>query len=386
MLEIKKILILDHAIFVDGLPIHGPGLNVYNTLKEMSPVSIEYFAHCLDGINKSYYCKYYNQKEEIVKTGIPLRFIITPFSFFYCICYSFFKFIFTNHDICIAINPLNFIACYMLKKLGRVKKTIIYAADYSEARFSNKILNNIYKLCDRFSIKRADQIWSVSKTISIIRKQQGVNDNQNYHIPNSPILSHFDTLVEQKKYQLVYVFGTISKSTNLFANHQFGLLMKTLDYLIEKDDKIKLLLIGRGNFKKYFKQIITDNKLLKHINFCDIKDRKTYINTLCSSAIGIAFYNLNGADHLKYGDSMKIREYFAAGLPTVTTPGHSLAYEIKERNLGFVVKTLEECKLAFEKLLFDNNLYSEIQQRVKKYSIETDKIKTISNALINLNQ
>jgi len=29
MLENKKILILDHAIFVNEIQIHGPGLNIY---------------------------------------------------------------------------------------------------------------------------------------------------------------------------------------------------------------------------------------------------------------------------------------------------------------------------------------------------------------------
>lgn len=385
MLENKKILILDHAIFVNEIPIHGPGLNIYNTFKTMSPESIEYFAHCLDGINKSYSCKYCFEKEEIQKAGLPLKFIAAPFSFVYCICYSFLKFLFASHDICIAVNPLNFLSCYMLKCFGRVKKTVFYTADYSENRFSNKILNNIYKSCDRFSVKYADSVWNVSKTICATRKQQGVSDSKNCHIPNSPVLSHFEEYLESEhsKYQIVYVFGTISKSSDLFANHQFDLLMETIDYLVEKEDKIQLLLIGRGNFEKYFQSIMTE-KLLKHIRFCDIEDRKVYIKTLCASSIGVAFYNLSGAAHLKFGDSMKIREYFAAGLPAITTPGHSLAYEIKEHQLGFVVETLDDCKMAFEKLLFDENLYSAIQQRVKKYAIETDKVKTILPALEKL--
>jgi len=273
----------------------------------------------------------------------------------------------------------------MLKCFGQVKKTVFYTADYSENRFSNKILNSIYKSCDQFSIKHADQVWSVSKTICATRKQQGISDSKNFHIPNSPVLSHFKTNIEtgQSKYQIVYVFGTISKSSDLFANHQFDLLMKTIDYLVEKESKIQLLLIGRGNFEKYFQSLVTE-KLLKHVKFCDIEDRKVYIETLCASSIGVAFYNLSGAAHLKFGDSMKIREYFAAGLPAITTPGHSLANEIKEHQLGFVVETLDDCKIAFEKLLFNGNLYSTIQQRVKKYAVETDKVKTILSALEKL--
>lgn len=381
-----RILILDHALFVDKIPIHGPGLSVFSALKKTSLTSLEYCAHCLECREKTLYLSFKDTSETKKWKGIPLRFMPAPIAYVYVLVSTVFHYLFTTHDVCIALNPLNFIACYVLAKLRRVKHTVFYAADYSKTRFSSRLMNTIYAWCDAFAAKHADQVWSVSSTIAEIRTQQNVSIERNFHIPNSPILAHFTTPFtgEKKRYEIVYVFGTVSKVSDLFSNHQFDLLLDALKQVIPHEEKLHLSLIGRGDMAELFAPGISERNLESHVTYYDITDRNEYIEVLRSASIGVAFYNMSGADHLKYGDSMKIREYIAAGLPVITTPGHSLARDVENKKIGYVVHTREECVLALQSLACNDTLYNEICTRVKAYAQHTDKVQCIVNALDKL--
>lgn len=382
----KRILILDHVLIVNQIPIHGPGLNLFNSFKSGNPASIEYFAHCLDGQSKSYYARYEGAETRTVFVGLPLRWVPAPFSFGYGVLYSFARFVFSRHDLCIAVNPLNFLAGYLLRACGRVGRLVSYAADYSERRFSNRTLNTIYHALDRFSVRHADQVWSVSQTICDLRRRQGVPEDRNHHIPNSPVLAQFrpGDAATISRSSIAYVFGGSLRESDLRAKHHFDWLFEALGVLARKCPHVRLLLIGRGDFKTQLESLIPDPSLLRHIDFLDIEDRGKLIETLCHSAIGVAFYDLSGADHLRFGDSMKIREYFAAGLPAVTTPGHSVAAEVQSQGVGFVVRNVDECVKALDTLLQNDDIYFPMRQRVLAYAAKTDKSVLIESALARL--
>ena len=135
---------------------------------------------------------------------------------------------------------------------------------------------------------------------------------------------------------------------------------------------------------KTFERMMPTGTVADHVVFLDVEDRGVLINELCQSAIGIALYDLSGAEHLRYGDSMKLREYFAAGLPSITTPGHSVADEVFEHGLGAVVKTSDECLEALDRLLHDDTSYFAIRKRVLAYALATDKAALMTNALTRI--
>ncbi len=384
--RLSRILILDHVLFVDKIPIHGPGLSVYSALKTTSVKSLEYCAHCLECRENTLYISYKNTVEVKKRKGIPLGIMPAPVAYFYVLVSTIFHYLFSQYDLCIALNPLNFLACYFLAKLGRISHTVFYAADYSHSRFSSQLLNKIYARCDAFAARHADQVWSVSSTICAVRTRQNVSIERNLHIPNSPLLAEFTVPFTgtKKRDEIVYVFGTVSKVSDLFSNHHFDLLLDAVKDIIQGHTHLHVSLIGRGDMAHLFAPIISERTLENHVSYYDITDRAKYIDALRSAAIGVAFYNMSGADHLKYGDSMKIREYIAAGLPVITTPGHSLAVDVDAEKIGYVVRTKEECVHALQSLACNATLYKEIEARVRRYALKTDKAQCISNALDSL--
>jgi hypothetical protein len=386
LLDGRCVLILDHAIIVNRIPVHGPGLNLFAALQAFGPRSVEYFAHCLNNENRTYYAEWDARGKRTRFRGLALRRLPRLAGFLYCAGYSVLAFIGRRHDLCIAVNPLNFMAARMLQVLGRVNKTVVYSADYSVQRFDNCALNRVYHWLDRYALRRADEVWGVSQAICTLRQAQGVSAERNWHIPNGPVLTQFSPEKDEAiaRHQIVYVFGANTHASDLMAKHHFDWVFQTLEVLTVKDSRIRLLLIGRGDFRGTFERVIPLGAIANHVDFLDIEDRGVLIKTLCESAIGIALYDLSGAEHLRYGDSMKLREYFAAGLPSITTPGHSVADEVSRHDLGAVVRTSAECLDALDRLLHDDAHYFAARKRVLAYAQATDKAVLTAAALARI--
>lgn len=386
LLDGLRVVILDHAIIVNRIPLHGPGLNMFATLQAFGPRSVEYFAHCLNNENRTYYAEWDAHGKRTRFTGIALRWLPQSVGFLYCIVYSVLAFIWRRHDLCIAVNPLNFMAARVLQILGRVNKTVVYSADYSVQRFDNGALNRVYHWLDHYALRHADEVWGVSRAICILRQTYGVPAERNWHMPNGPVLTQFTQLKDREieRHQLVYVFGANTRASDLMAKHHFDWVFQALEVLTAKDHRIRLLLIGRGDFRAIFARVLPVGTPTNHLEFLDIEERGVFVKKLCESAIGIALYDLNGAEHLRYGDSMKLREYFAAGLPSITTPGHSVADEVAEHGLGALVRTSAECLGVLDRLLHDDALFFAMRRRVLAYAQATDKAALTAAALARI--
>lgn len=386
LLDGRCVLILDHAIIVNRIPVHGPGLNLFSTLQVFGPRSVEYFAHCLNSENRTYYAEWDARGNRTRFRGLALRRLPRCAGFLYCAVYSVLAFIWRRHDLCIAVNPLNFMAARVLQVLGRVNKTVVYSADYSAQRFDSRALNRVYHWLDRFALRHADEVWGVSQAICALRRAHGVPAERNWHMPNGPVLTQFSPENDEMiaRHQIVYVFGANTRASDLMVKHHFDWVFQALEVLTAKDRRIKLLLIGRGDFRETFERAMPLGAVAGHVDFLDIEERGTFVKKLCESAIGIALYDLSGAEHLRYGDSMKLREYFAAGLPSVTTPGHSVADEVSEHGLGAVVRTSAECLDALDRLLHDDAHFFALRKRVLAYAQATDKAVLTAAALARI--
>lgn len=383
----RRVLILDHAIIVNQIPVHGPGLNVFSTLREFGPDRLEYFGQCLNNEERAYHVVYEAQGDHVSFRRRPPRWCPRCLCYVFSVIYAVSCFWSKRRDLCIAVNPLNFLAARLLQAMGRVKKTVMYSADYSDKRFDSPLMNRLYHAVDRYALRHADEVWSVSRAICDLRRQTGLPECRNWHIPNGPVLSHFSprkNSEEVKRWQLVYVFGAITRASDLMTKHHFDWVFYALENLVGKNSKVKLLMIGRGDFRRHFEGLFSDERLGQYVEFLDIEDRGVLIDRLCESAIGVALYDLSGADHLRYGDSMKIREYFAAGLPALTTPGHSVAVEVAEHGLGSVVRTREAFLEELDRLLHDDAVYFPMRDRVISYSQATDKAILTAEAIAHL--
>ena len=74
----------------------------------------------------------------------------------------------------IFIGSDNFLAFVglLLKRVGKVKRVVLYTIDYVPRRFSNPILNYLYHFFDRRCMRECVAVWNVSKKIGEARKEE----------------------------------------------------------------------------------------------------------------------------------------------------------------------------------------------------------------------
>lgn len=282
-------------------------------------------------------------------------------------------------DLFVGIDPLNAFFGLLAKKRGKAKKVIFYTADYAIKRFNNPLMNGIYHWFDRYAIREADQVWNVSSRITELRKQQGVEEGRNFFVPNS---IEFDkakrlSFEEINRHDLVLVSG-------LTRAIDFSLIIKAIKKLSENYPDIKLLIIGEGEHRKELEELTRKLKTEKNILFLGRKDHQEVLEILSRSAIGIALYT-EEFPWTKFGDSMKVREYLACGLPVIMTNVPSTSNDVKEAKAGFVIELKEkEFEKAINSLFSDQNLYLRMRKRAINLAKAYDFAIVIEKALSKL--
>ena len=381
-----EMLVLDHLLILDKSHGHSSGLNVVDVVKHLtiSVSPIEYLAHCLEGSRSALTRLESVTSSKVDHLELPIPNSSTLLTYLAGVIHTIVRYRHHKFDVCVAVNPVNFLSGYMLRMLGVTKLVVFYSADYSPTRSQSKYLNYAYQLVDRFAARHSDASWNVSKQICLIRTQQGAKHV--HHVPNAPRLSLFQLgkLAVRKPFSLVYTFPKFSGDI-VHKNHMLRWLIDNFSALRQDLPLVRLRLIGLGNIRGAIEPLVTTKSDLEHIDFMDVRERDTLIQLLCESSIGLALYDLSGgASHLAYGDSMKLREYLAAGLPVITTPGHPMANEINEHKLGYVISTEQSFVDAVRAIYSNLELHEQLRERAIRYSHENDISIILSLALQNL--
>jgi len=360
-------LIASHAVFGKNLtPIHGTGSEIETYFQKIGEKYV-FLKHPLYYGNKTRVEIFDGSKVEIKQMGfsnIPFflaRLQDQIITFFYL-----FK-LFPRLKIFIGIDPFNGFTGIIAKRLGLVKNCVFYTADYAIKRFENPFMNYIYHWFDRFCIKNADYIWNVSIKIQKLRGGQGVPATKNIFLPNTPEFEKVKRfpLSKIEKSDIVIV-------TNLISSLDYILIFKTIKKLSVKHKKIRLFIIGEGKDEEKIRRYLKKIRIYKLVKFFGKKSHNQVLNILTKCGIGLALYTKTNP-WTEFGDSMKVREYLACGLPVVMNDVVSTSEDVKKANAGIVVKNSNEegLYLSIDKLLSDDILYKKIRENAinlaKKY-------------------
>lgn len=280
-----------------------------------------------------------------------------------------------NIHIFIGINPINASIGCLLKKIGVCNRVVYYTADFSPKRFANPLLNSFYLFLDDFSVRNADAVWNVSTRIQQERINKFGNLQKFVVLPNSIPYPKFIENKRRDKYALVLV-------THMTKSIHFNMLIDAIDELIIKYPQITLRIVGDGYEKKRVEQTVIQKKLQKHIIFYGHMKYENVIKLLKKSGIGLGIYT-NDNSWTKYGDSMKVREYVAYGLPVIITNVPSTAEDVKKYNAGVIIKqNKKEFVLAVRTILSEK--YVLFQENALKMAKENDYEKLLAKTLKNL--
>lgn len=278
-----------------------------------------------------------------------------------------------KYDLAIASDPLNFFSCYVIKILNKTDKIQFHSTDYSLPRFDNHIFENIYQWLYKFALKKADIVTVVSQRMrdhtTIVL---GYNQSNIFLLPNSPYFTEVPKIELKKKMtnQLVILSGIFENQVNM------NNLLLFLKLVKKKYPDIILNIIGHVENNSI--NIINKKGFKNNLVFYGNLEYGKAIQKMAQSYIGITLYKKSNS-YMYYGDSLKIREYAAAGLPIVCDNIYGTAEEVKKYDAGFVYHTTQEMVSAVDQLITNKKLYKTKSEHALSWAKEMDKGKLLND-------
>lgn len=277
----------------------------------------------------------------------------------------------------IGVDPLNALVGYILRRLKRIDTFVAFTPDYSPVRFPNPLVNYLYHQIDKITTNRADFVWGVSKRIVDLRRKQGIPDQRNFQVPNSPSMQIVKTITpsSKNKFDLVIV-STLSKGVN------FPILLRGVASLRKDFPHLRLRLIGSGDYEAELRQLVKELDIEDRILLLGQMSHEEVFKNLKECGVGIALYT-NDAPWTYYSDPMKVRDYLACGIPVVMTDVPALAHEIQTAQAGEVIALAQDSfEAAIRKILTDDEKYSQYAENAllmgETYDLDSVLEKTLS--------
>ena len=347
----KTIVFASHVALIDGKEYDGIGNVLKATLSDIVDEYI-FVKNSMDGLLSSE-VQVYRKGRVVQEANLGVRSHPAPVRYASEIVRTIGYFMnFRPIDVYIGIDPLNALAGIILKKRGRVEKAIFYTADYSPKRFGSPVLNQVYHWIDRYCVKHADEVWSVSTRICSVRRKMGLPDDKNIFLPNVPPDNALaGKNAKHDKYELITT-GIIDRQLD------FEGAIQAVAELAEEFPLLHLTIIGNGPEELALKMRAKELGVEKKVKFTGRLTLEKALEAQSGAGIGLALYTgIWGFN--EYGDSTKCREYFNFGLPVISTDTHSTVEDIKKWDAGIVVRrNVSEYKDAIRLILSDYQEYS----------------------------
>lgn len=238
-----------------------------------------------------------------------------------------------HYDLCIAMDNLSLLPIIPLRKIKLIQKIIYYSIDYTPVRFKNLFLNSIYQLTNKIASDSADLNWAVSKAIVDEKRKRSILSKKCLIVPvgfrkNKISLKTTNNI---DKFHLVFVGILLDKQG-------IQLAIKSLPILIKKYPRIKLTIIGTGEYKGKLEELVRKLNLDSKIKFTGfLQDSRKVENILTKAGIGLATYKPTPDSFTIYADPGKIKLYLGCGLPIITTSVPTISKQIKIKGCGEVV-------------------------------------------------
>lgn len=368
---VTMVIVATHALFLNGKDIYGPAHAVSLFLNKIGRDHI-FIKHSAEGMSLSQITYYKNGKlHKIEKSGTRK---ILPFGVRHLIeLFISLKVTLTTSgksELFVGADPLNALAGNILVFIGKVDKTIFLSADFSLQRFPSKIMSQIYILLDKAAMFWSAQTWSVSKRIVDYRKKQRLADAKNKILPNAPF---FDD-VKRLPYKDIHKHDLVLVSALKKGIVPFTLLIDAIEQLSKRVTDVRLLIIGDGPEGKVLRDYVSKKKLDYCVKFYGALSHDDMFSVLVKSAVGIAVYEESDGKHFRYfSDSMRTRDYLAAGLPVFFSGPSSIGSEILERDAGRIVNLEKKAIIvALQEVLTKSTLYRKLRNNALALAKEYD--------------
>ncbi|MGH7245361.1 MAG: glycosyltransferase [Nitrosotalea sp.] len=280
-----------------------------------------------------------------------------------------------RYDTMIAQSALLVYVGFLLKMLKRCDTIIYYSHGFDPKRFPNKLTGEFYKFLDFTAAKIADYNWVLGEKMLIERKAIAIPEEKLFWVPIALPIKKIKITNNPPAYTLLFV-GMLTQMNGVLV------LPKIVKLLKRKIPTVKLDIIGDGPLMKKLQREIVKLHLQKNIVLYGLVQFEDFASSMSNHVVGIAPYAVSKDTMLHVSDSMKLRLYWAASLPVVTTKGYPFSKEVEENKLGFCAtfnpKDFSEKILH---LLQSKKIQQQIRLRARNYSKKFDQ-KIILDAII----
>ncbi|MBI4972705.1 MAG: glycosyltransferase [Candidatus Omnitrophica bacterium] len=309
-------------------------------------------------------CEIYKNGEKKIEKKSPgiLFNEVTTFAkdFFYTL-YFYTRYAGRKFDVFIGANPCNALAGIILKKMGLVSKTVFYIMDYSENRFSSGFLSKAYLKLFNYCMRSSDYVWEGELSDRDFFKKAGVDEWKIVRVPHGVEKNLQNKRKKVKK--IVYVGG-------LTDTCGVDVVLKALPAVIKKIRDAEVTVVGGGKCEQQLKAMALIMQIGGNVRFLGLKPHNEVVKMLPDYDIGIAPYNPENIHAGFAGIGLKIREYFGAGLPVITTRVVGAANVINDKPLGIAVEyDVKEMENAMLKMLTDEAFYEKCRKNIEKMDL-----------------
>ncbi|XOJ84589.1 glycosyltransferase [Methylophilaceae bacterium Uisw_099_01] len=279
----------------------------------------------------------------------------------------------------IGVDPLSFISAFFIRKFFfKSARLYFHAIDFTEKRFSNWFINFLYGAFYKFALVQADKVTVVS--IKMMQRFNQIYKSDKYlFLPNSPSYNSTPICQISDKNPRSIVF-----SGALYYGIDYKLIVDALKIINLKYKKNFVFhVIGNGDMFDEFNNLIKAAGLKKKTKFHGFCKYEKSIEIIKKCMIGITYYS-GEANFNEYGDSIKLREYAACGLPSVSDSLTSTSLEGNDMGCCILVASAMEMADAILKLLNDDLFYKTSYISALRWAKIRDKKPMVEKHFLNI--
>lgn len=241
-------------------------------------------------------------------------------------------------DTYIGMDGLLVLFGNMLRRLGKVKKTVFWSMDFvPENRFQSGLKNKVYHWINVHSYKNADEMWDISPRMAEAReKVLGIKESD-YKTRKVVPYGMWTDKVRR------YSYDECQKNTLVFMGHLIEkqgvqLVIRAIPEILKRMPDFHFKIIGGGNYKEKAESLARELGVDGVCEFLGkIDDIRVVEDEIAKSAVAIAPYVKELDTWTYYADPGKVKTYLACGVPVLLTDIPWNAGEIGEKECGKII-------------------------------------------------
>ncbi|NMB91477.1 glycosyltransferase [candidate division WWE3 bacterium] len=284
-------------------------------------------------------------------------------------------------DTCVCMDGL----CALYGMLGRifmrVKRIVYWAIDFvPSGRFKSKTKNFIYKSINVLGYKKADEMWDLSPRMVEARKKFLGIKLEDYK--KHKVVPYGVWIERIKKYP----YEECEKNTLVFMGHLIEkqgvqLVLQAVPQIVKRNPNFKFKVIGKGRYKDRLKQMVSDLRIERYVNFMEIEEDTVLEEEIAKSCVAIAPYIKNLDTWTYYADPGKVKKYLGCGVPVLLTDIPWNAREIEEEGCGKIIS--EDLNVIVDSVLglMDGDVNQRFRDSSNKYAKSFDYQKIFSELI-----